>query len=236
MALILNLETATEICSVSLCRDGESILLRESLSGRNHASDLTLFISQLLEEKHLDVSDLDAVAVSMGPGSYTGLRIGVSVAKGLCYGANIPLLAIPTLHALVAGALRLGVPASADFLVPMLDARRMEVYTSVFDAHGLELIPVNACVVESNSFDEWLDKGEVCFFGDGSPKCREIIVHRNAHFLDPFHASALHMGLLSEEACTRGEFRDVAYFEPFYLKDFIATVPKNKVLGNRIPS
>jgi len=235
MALILNLETATETCSVALARNGETFLLKESAAGRNHASDLTLFISQILDETDLGVSDLDAVAVSMGPGSYTGLRIGVSVAKGLCYGAGIPLLAVSTLQAMIYG-LPEAEKSGADFLVPMLDARRMEVYTALFDSTATEIEPVSARIITQDSFSEWLDKGVVCFFGDGSSKCREYISHPNARFVDSFRNSARHMTILSEEAFSNSEYRDVAYFEPFYLKDFIATVPKNKVLGQLIPS
>ncbi|MGE4569182.1 MAG: tRNA (adenosine(37)-N6)-threonylcarbamoyltransferase complex dimerization subunit type 1 TsaB [Bacteroidales bacterium] len=235
MALILNLETATETCSVALARNGVTLLLKESAAGRNHASDLTLFISQILDETALGVSDLDGVAVSMGPGSYTGLRIGVSVAKGLCYGANIPLLAISTLQAMVSG-LPTSDRADVDFFVPMLDARRMEVYTALFDASATALEPVSARIITQDSFKEWLEKGVVSFFGDGSSKCREYITHPNARFVDNFRNSARYMALLSEAAFARNEFRDIAYFEPFYLKDFIATVPKNKVLGQLSPS
>jgi len=171
----------------------------------------------------------------MGPGYYTGLRIGVSVAKGLCYGAGIPLLAVSTLQAMIYG-LPEAEKSGADFLVPMLDARRMEVYTALFDSTATEIEPVSARIITQDSFSEWLDKGVVCFFGDGSSKCREYISHPNARFVDSFRNSARHMTILSEEAFSNSEYRDVAYFEPFYLKDFIATVPKNKVLGQLIPS
>ena len=230
MALILNIETATQTCSVALCNEGVPVSVRESIETRDHASILTVFISEILEEKHLSVSDIDAVSVSIGPGSYTGLRIGVSVAKGLCYATGKPLIAIPTLKVLAAGVINKGIPESVNMLIPMLDARRMEVYTGVYSRELKELLPVKAEIITETSFSEWMEKGPVLFFGDGAPKCEQVIKNENAVFIDAFPASASYMGLLSEQAFSESHFEDVAYLEPFYLKDFIATTPRNKVL------
>ena len=230
MALILNIETATQTCSVALCNEGIPVSVRESIENRDHASVLTVFISEILEEKHLSVSDIDAVSVSIGPGSYTGLRIGVSVAKGLCYAAGKPLIKIPTLKALAAGIVSKGLSVSVNTLIPMLDARRMEVYTGIYSRELKELLPVKAEVITETSFREWIEKGPVLFFGDGAPKCEQVIKNKNAVFINSFPASASYMGPLSELLFSESRFEDVAYLEPFYLKDFIATTPRNKVL------
>jgi tRNA threonylcarbamoyladenosine biosynthesis protein TsaB len=237
MALILNIETSTEVCSVALAKDGEAIYLKESTEGMNHSRLLTLFIEQLFAENRLDIKSLDAVAVSKGPGSYTGLRIGVSVAKGLCYGLEIPLISVGSLKTLgVYTATNYSqftnIPAAANPLFcPMIDARRMEVYTSLYDLAGNELKQVSAEIVTSDFLAALLDKQPVLFFGNGAAKCAEVLQHKNAVFAGPSATSASFMMQLSERKFEEKQFEDVAYFEPFYLKNFVATIPKNKILG-----
>jgi len=237
MALILNIETTTHVCSAALIKDGQLIRLREDHEGKSHASLLSWFIEQILQEEALKVNDLDAVSISRGPGSYTGLRIGVSTAKGLCYGADKPLIAVYTLQALTQGlldALKASTnPPPVDdhtILVPMLDARRMEVY-SAFLNHNLEFVrDVKAEVVEETSYQDWLKDRNMVFFGNGAAKCRQVISHPHAFFVEGIEPSAQHMAHLSEKKYQAGEFEDVAYFEPFYLKDFIATRPRKNII------
>jgi len=218
MALILNLETATKNCSVSISKDGETISLKEiNTGGYSHSELLHSFIEEVLKESNFKLSNLDAVAVSKGPGSYTGLRIGVSTAKGLCFGNNIPLISIPTLESMATSQ-------KGDYtLLPMLDARRMEVYACVFNSSLQEIRKTEAEIIDENSYAEFLEKGKVLFFGDGAEKCKEIIKHENAEFVDDIFPSAKDMAGISEEKFNRQDFEDTAYFEPFYLKDFIAT-------------
>ena len=229
MALILNIETSTEVCSVSLAQNGETLFQKESHEGLNHSKLLTVFIQELFEENNFEMSKLDAVAVSKGPGSYTGLRIGVSVAKGLCYGLNIPLIGIGSIESM-------GVHAAEEsdkgdlLFCPMIDARRMEVYTALYNAKGEEVLPVSAEIIDENSFAEYLKDTQIVFFGNGAEKCKEKIIHENALFDQTQHTSARFMQKLAETKYVNEEFEDLAYFEPFYLKDFVATVPKNKVL------
>ena len=237
MATILNIETSTEVCSVNLARNGEILFEKESLEGLNHSRFLTVFIEDILKENHFKTKEIDAVAVSKGPGSYTGLRIGVSVAKGLCYSLGIPLIAVGTLDALGINTVQngkeyvpeLNQPQNALFC-PMIDARRMEVYTALFNSEGKKLEPVSAKVIDENSFSEWLGQHPVLFFGNGAEKCKPALNHPNALFRGPLKASARFMIKLAEEKYNNNEFEDVAYFEPFYLKDFIATVPRNKII------
>ena len=219
MALILNLETATKNCSVSLSKDGEIIALKEiNTGGYSHAELLHPFIEEILAHSSLKLSDLDAVAVSKGPGSYTGLRIGVSAAKGICYGNDIPLIAIPTLESLASSQ------KQKDYiLIPMLDARRMEVYACVFDSSLSEIRKTEAEIIDENSYSEFLKSSKVLFFGDGAEKCKDIIKHENANFVDGVFPSAKDMGVLADRMYGDKNFEDSAYFEPFYLKDFIAT-------------
>ena len=228
MALILNIDTSTTVCSVALAKEGKMVACKESNEGLNHSVLLGCFIDELLKENQLEVSQLDAVAVSMGPGSYTGLRIGVSLAKGICFGANIPLIAVPTLQALAQSVAN---ELQEDALYcPMIDARRMEVYTAFFDVHNQTVVDTQAEIIHEGSFTELLNKQKVFFFGNGSSKVKEILSVPNAHFLEGIETSARHMTLLSEQFFTQQQFVDVAYFEPFYLKDFIATTPKQKVI------
>ena len=230
MALILHLETATPVCSVALSQDGNLLEIRESAEDKSHATRLTLFIQDILDNRKLLIPDLDAISLSLGPGSYTGLRIGTSVAKGLCYGAAKPLIGIPTLQALAALFLSSG-QVSEGWLCPMLDARRMEVYTALYNIGLSEISPAEALVLQPGSFDRILDQHKVWFFGNGSSKAAGIIHHPNAIFAEPLPLSATGQIQLAEAAFKKGEFLDTAYFEPHYLKEFIATVPKNKILG-----
>ncbi len=237
MALILNIETSTEVCSVVLSKDGKTVVEKESSSGLKHSELLTVFIEDILKHNHFDKSDLDAVAVSKGPGSYTGLRIGVSAAKGLCYGLDIPLISVSTLDAFANYVVNnqkdfIGEDDVADaFICPMLDARRMEVYTALYDFNNQKIEDVHAKIIESDSFANQLNKGKIIFVGNATVKVKDIITHKNAIFTQLSKASARFMQNLSEKAYCNKNFEDVAYFEPFYLKDFIATKPKNNILN-----
>jgi len=231
MTLILNIETSTTVCSVNLARDGEIISIRESNEDKSHARLLTVFIDEILKEMKYRVDELDAVAISKGPGSYTGLRIGVSTAKGLCYGADIPLIATSTLQAL---ALQLSSNESYSsnddvWFCQMIDARRMEVYTAFYDINNKAMSKISASVIDDKSFKSVLDERKVYFFGNGAAKCKEMIKHNNAIFVDHVETSSKGMVKLSQTAFSNKEFEDVAYFEPFYLKDFLATIPKKRM-------
>ena len=216
---ILNIETSTKACSVALHKNGELIVSREDVTTNfSHSEKLLKFISKLFSDAKLSLSDLDAIAVSMGPGSYTGLRIGVSTAKGLCYGLDIPLISISTLKAMSFG---MALEIKADLYCPMIDARRMEVYSAFFDINNTEVRKIQADIIDENSYKKELEK-KVVFFGDGSEKIKEKIKHENAMFISNIHPSAKNMGLLSYQKFTKSLFEDLAYFEPFYLKDFVA--------------
>ena len=216
---ILNIETSTKACSVALHKNGELIVSREDVTTNfSHSEKLLKFISKLFSDTKLSLSDLDAIAVSMGPGSYTGLRIGVSTAKGLCYGLDIPLISISTLKAMSFG---MALEIKADLYCPMIDARRMEVYSAFFDINNAEVRKIQADIIDENSYKKELEK-KVVFFGDGSEKIKEKIKHENAMFISNIHPSAKNMGLLSYQKFNKSLFEDLAYFEPFYLKDFVA--------------
>ena len=216
---ILNIETSTKACSVALHNNGELIVCREDVNANfSHSEKLLKFISELFSDAKLSLSDLDAIAVSMGPGSYTGLRIGVSTAKGLCYGLDIPLISISTLKAMSFG---MALEIKADLYCPMIDARRMEVYSAFFDINNTEVRKIQADIIDENSYKKELEK-KVVFFGDGSEKLIEKIKDKNAIFVSDIHPSAKNMGLLSYQKFTKSLFEDLAYFEPFYLKDFVA--------------
>jgi len=222
MAILLNIETSTTNCSVSLSKKGEILVLKEDNNvNYSHAESLHVFIDQVLENANLTRSDIDAIAVSKGPGSYTGLRIGVSAAKGLCFALGKPLISIHTLKSLAHQ-----VTAKNGLIVPMLDARRMEVYSAVYDASYKEVRPVQAQILTDLSFLEYLDKGLVYFVGNGVEKTKTIIKHPNAVFVDDLLPSAREMGRLAYEKYKISDIEDVAYFEPFYLKDFIALKSK----------
>ncbi|MGL4851374.1 MAG: tRNA (adenosine(37)-N6)-threonylcarbamoyltransferase complex dimerization subunit type 1 TsaB [Phocaeicola sp.] len=227
MSCILHIETSTEACSVSVSEDGLSVFYQEDLEGPSHAVKLGVFVDEALSFVDSRGMLLDAVAVSCGPGSYTGLRIGVSMAKGVCYGRNLPLIGLPTLQVLsVPVLLHQELPDDA-LLCPMIDARRMEVYSAIYDRALNVVRDTAADIIDENSYLEFLEKHPVYFFGNGSAKCREKITHPNAHFLDDVRPLAKWMFPLAEKAKAQGDFKDVAYFEPFYLKEFVATKPKN---------
>ncbi len=234
MALILCIETGTDICSVAIARDGELISLRESDEGRDHARQVAVFVDELLKENDLRPEELDAVAVGKGPGSYTGLRIGVSFAKGLCYGIQKPLVAIGSLDALTevaredyeAGILDIDGWDEA-VLCPMVDARRMEVYTQRFTSRGEALSEVSAEVITTESFAvERISEHPFVIFGNGAKKCEEVLSGATWVQVAP---SARGLVRLAEEAFEKGQFEDLAYFEPFYLKDFVVTTSKKKL-------
>lgn len=228
MAKIILIETSTALCSVALSVDGKVVSYREN-SDRQHSSLTTPFVKEVLDEESLTVRDCDAVCVSMGPGSYTGLRVGVSTAKGLCFGAGIPLLALSSLDVLAAQAIEEGLaPAGSGYIVPMIDARRMEVYTAVFTSDGKRLTEIKAKVIEEGSFSEYLAKGPVLFIGDGAEKCEGVLGGSGASFVRCF-PKASSMAPAAEEMYKEKQFKDVAYFEPFYLKDFVATVSRKKL-------
>jgi len=237
MAVILHIETSTEVCSVTLAENGSLLVKKESTEGMNHSRLLTVFIDEIFKSDKFKISDLDAVAVSKGPGSYTGLRIGVSVAKGLCYGLNIPLIGINSLEALgvyTAKNQTLFVqPAHPEktLFCPMIDARRMEVYTALYNAQGEEIKPISAEIITEEFLAEHLADHQILFFGNGAEKCRNILKHTNAVFAGPAATSAEFMHNIAYRKFTDKQFESVAYFEPFYLKNFVATIPKNKVLS-----
>lgn len=238
MALILNIETATTVCSVSLAKDGHLLALKEQDGDYSHAENLTVFIEDVVKQANIKLSAIDAVAVSKGPGSYTGLRIGVSTAKGLCYALNKPLIAVDTLQYLSltlsshseqyysnrsGGIYEGGEEQNVVFFCPMLDARRMEVYCGIYNTENEVVKPVSAEIIDKNSFSDLLQNHLIYFFGNGAIKCKAVLSHnKNAVFIDNVNPSAAKMITLSENAFNNGAFEDVAYFEPFYLKDFIA--------------
>ena len=227
MSCILNIDTSTNVCSVAVSQDGACIFDKEDHSGPNHAERLGTFVDEALSFIDNHAIPLDAVAVSCGPGSYTGLRIGVSMAKGICYGRDVKLLAVPTLELLcVPVLLREMVTDDDALLCPMLDARRMEVYAQLFTRSLREVRPIQADVVDADTYREYLDTHPVYFFGNGAMKCKEVIDHPNAHFIEGFEALAKNMLPLAERRMAREEFEDVAYFVPFYLKDFVAKQPR----------
>lgn len=236
MATLLNIETSTEVCSVTLAKDGLTLFQKESTKGLRHSELLTVFIQDLFKENNIEFSAIDAVAVSKGPGSYTGLRIGVSVAKGLCYGLNKPLIGIGSLEGMGVFAAKntaefIETVESDNFLFcPMIDARRMEVYCALYNSDGEEIRPVKAEIIDENSFAEYLGEKKILFFGNGAEKCKDKITNKNALFEGPMLTSARFMQNLAEIKFNKQEFEDLAYFEPYYLKDFVATIPKNKIL------
>lgn len=235
MALILNIDTATAVCSVSLSSNGKVLAVKESIEEKAHASMLTVFIERLFHETGISIKNLDAVSISKGPGSYTGLRIGVSTAKGICYANDIPLIGINTLLALANGAILSKMWDGKDedvLFCPMIDARRMEVYCAVYDINKKEISETTASIIDENSFSHLLKSYKLFFSGSGAEKCKQIIKNKNAYFLDQLAQSSVYMISLSEEAFSNSYFENVAYFEPFYLKDFITTVPKTKLLGS----
>lgn len=227
MSCILNIETSTDVCSVAVTQDGACIFSKEDHEGPNHAVNLGVFVDEAMSFTDNHAIPFDAVAVSCGPGSYTGLRIGVSTAKGVCYGRDLKLISVPTLELLCVPVL-LGHEELEDdaLLCPMLDARRMEVYAQVFDRSLKEIRPIQADVVDADTYREYLDQHPVYFFGNGAEKCMEVIHHPNAHLISGIEPLAKNMSPLAEKRFLDGRFEDVAYFVPFYLKDFVAKAPK----------
>lgn len=236
MAVILNIETSTEVCSVALGKDGKLLFEKESPEGLNHSELLTVFIEELFSENNLNIKNIDAIAVTKGPGSYTGLRIGVSVAKGLCYALDKPLISVGSLDSLGVFCSRnissyfKGKKEENILLCPMIDARRMEVYTALYNSSGETVQPVSAQIIDKHSFSSEIKESKILFFGNGAEKCKSHLTHSNALFSGPLKTSARFMLFLAEKKYNKKEFEDVAYFEPFYLKNFVATIPKNKVL------
>lgn len=225
MSYILNIETATTNCSVSLSKEGETFILKEDYgNGYSHAERLHVYIEEVLEQANLSLKDIEAIAISKGPGSYTGLRIGVSTAKGLCFAADKPLVSISTLE-----SLSHQVKVEDGLIVPMLDARRMEVYSAVFDANHKQIRDVQAEVLDETSFADYLANGKVYFIGNGVEKTKTLISHPNAIFIEGKLPSANEMSSLTFDKYKKDDIEDVAYFEPYYLKDFIAIKPKPKV-------
>ncbi|RAJ18254.1 tRNA (adenosine(37)-N6)-threonylcarbamoyltransferase complex dimerization subunit type 1 TsaB [Olleya aquimaris] len=222
MALILNIETATTNCSVSLSNNGETLVLKEDYgNGFSHAEKLHVYIEAVLKEAQIEAKQLDAIAVSKGPGSYTGLRIGVSAAKGLCYALNKPLIAVSTLEALAHQ-----VHIEEGLIVPMLDARRLEVYSAIFDANYNEVRAIEAQILDETSFEDELEKNKIYFIGNGVEKTKTLINNENAFFIEAKLPSADQMSALSYSKYKKNDTEDVAYFEPFYLKDFVGTKAK----------
>ena len=240
MSVILHIETATDTCSVAVSQDSAIIFQTDNLpkegeergereeaqKGTNHASILGVMVDEALSFTDNHAIPFDAVAVSEGPGSYTGLRIGVSMAKGVCYGRDLKLISIPTLELLCVGPLLGEKVEEGALLCPMLDARRMEVYAALYERSLKPVRSVGADVVSADTYKEWLDKGHVYFFGNGAAKCMDVIAHPNAHLIEGVEPLAKWMMPLAERRFLQEQFEDVAYFEPFYLKDFVAKASK----------
>jgi tRNA threonylcarbamoyladenosine biosynthesis protein TsaB len=240
MTKILHIESATQICSVCISHDEDILGMRETQDPNSHSKLLTVFIEQLLDELNLNIHDLDAVALSLGPGSYTGLRIGASSAKGLAYGSGIPVIGLDSLQIMANGILHSTdlipkqISGSNFILRPMIDARRMEVYTAAYNQHLDQLDKVRAVIIDQSSFSKELEEQAVIFFGNGAEKCAEVIHHPNAIHLPDIESSSLFMPSLALQKFRAADFLDTAYFEPFYLKEFIATIPKNKVIPDQV--
>lgn len=215
MAHILSIETATKICSVALSTDGEPIAFIQFFIDKSHAERIHSLIHSVLETSKLTLSDLSAIAISAGPGSYTGLRIASALAKGLCFSLDIPLIAINTLDAMA-----FGLAISGFKKCPMLDARRMEVYCGIYNEKMVLEKPIEAKIIDSQSFEEELSKSKIVFFGDGALKCKNVIIHPNAFFVSDFHPTALQISKLANLKFNEKRFEDLAYFEPHYLKEF----------------
>ena len=232
--MIICIETATNLCSVALCDSSGVLSLKESNDQRSHASMLTVFIGDILKENGIESSALEAVAVSKGPGSYTGLRIGVSVAKGIAFAASIPLIGIETTFSMFMGMrdriLSANDPDPHLIFCPLLDARRMEVYYALYESNGEKIKDISAEIITENSFSELPESKKLVLFGNGAAKCKNIIARENVLFVDDFEMSASYMHSPAFKALKSNQFEDVAYFEPFYLKDFITTTQRKNIL------
>jgi len=228
--MILSIETSTNICSIALSKNGKLKFSRSNAEGMNHAALLSVFIEEAMNYINTHSERLDAVAVSSGPGSYTGLRIGVSTAKGLCYALDIPLIAVSTLETIAIPVIKNKLEENALYC-PMIDARRMEVYSSFFSSKAECVRPVSADIISSESYAQLLNDHNIYFFGNGSEKCKEILTHPNALFIDNIVPLAENMIHLAENALKEKKHEDLAYFEPFYLKEWFNPreneVPKN---------
>ena len=223
--MILCLETATPSCSVALVHNGDVLACEEDPKGQNHSEKITLFIDKVMKKAGISYDQLDAVAVSMGPGSYTGLRIGVSTAKGICYAVSKPLIAVETLHAMAYGCKNNGI------LIPMIDARRMEVYAAIFDENVNKIKDTEALIIDGNSFSELKKDHHLYLFGDGADKCAELFENDDKiTVIKEFYCSAKYMNVIAQRKLDAKDFVDVAYFEPFYLKDFVPGTPTVKGL------
>ena len=229
MACILHIETSTQVCSVAVSEDSHVIFQLEDHSGPNHAERLGSMVDEALSFTDNHAIPFDAVAVSCGPGSYTGLRIGVSMAKGICYGRSLKLIAVPTLELMCVPILLREMVEENALLCPMIDARRMEVYAGIYDRALKEVRPVGADVVDAETYKQWLDERPVYFFGNGAAKCMETINHPNAHLIEGIEPLAKWMQPLAERRLLNEQTEDVAYFEPFYLKDYVAKMPKKLI-------
>ena len=229
MACILHIETSTQVCSVAVSEDSHVIFQQEDHSGPNHAERLGSMVDEALSFTDSHAIPFDAVAVSCGPGSYTGLRIGVSMAKGICYGRNLKLIAVPTLELMCVPVLLREMVEEDALLCPMIDARRMEVYACIYDRALHEIRLVGADIVNADTYRQWLDEHPVYFFGNGAAKCMEAINHPNAHLIEGIEPLAKWMQPLAERRLLNGQTEDVAYFEPFYLKDYVAKMPKKLI-------
>lgn len=225
MSVILSLETSTKVCSVSVFKDGQPLAYAETLIEKSHAEKITLLIEQVMQNARLVLADIDAVAISKGPGSYTGLRIASSTAKGLVYALEKKFIAVDTLQSMAYGFKGLGA-----MVCPMIDARRMEVYCAVYNSENTLLSPVEAKVIEGNVFEELMTNNTLIFCGDGAAKCKSLIQHSSAVFIDDVYPSAKNIGYVASEMYEKGEFADPVSFEPYYLKEFFFTKPKNQVL------
>lgn len=226
MSCILNIETSTDVCSVAVSQDGICIFNKENNKGPNHAVSLGVFVDEALADIDNRDIKLDAVAVSCGPGSYTGLRIGVSMAKGICYGRGVKLISVPTLELLAVPVLLEHDIEEGSLLCPMLDARRMEVYSGIYDRALKEVRQVQADIVDGDTYSSYLDKSKMYFFGNGACKCMDTISNPNAMLIKGIKPLARYMFPLAEKRMAEERFEDVAYFVPFYLKDFVAKTPK----------
>ncbi len=229
MSTILHIETSTDVCSVAVSEDTQVIFQQDDHSGPNHAERLGTMVDEALSFTDNHAIPFDAVAVSCGPGSYTGLRIGVSMAKGICYGRNLKLIAVPTLELLCVPVLLREIPEEDALLCPMLDARRMEVYSGIYNRALKPVREVGADIVTAETYKDYLDEHPMYFFGNGAKKCMDVVNHPNAHLIEGIEPLAKWMQPLAERRLLNGTTEDVAYFTPFYLKDFVAKMPKKLI-------